>query len=37
MELHEIYTHIDNDSLRVAAKANPLSRVRKYKKDEKEE
>ena len=23
----EIYTHIDNDSLRVAAKANPLSRV----------
>ena len=25
----EIYTHIDNDSLRVAAKANPLSRVKK--------
>ena len=24
----EIYTHIDNDSLRVAAKANPLSRVK---------
>ena len=23
----EIYTHIDNESLRVAAKANPLSRV----------
>jgi len=28
----EIYTHIDNDSLRVAAKANPLSRVKKTKK-----
>ena len=28
----EIYTHIDNDALRVAAKANPLSHV----KDEKE-
>ena len=25
----EIYTHIDNDSLRIAAKANPLSRVKK--------
>lgn len=25
----EIYTHIDNESLRVAAKANPLSRVKK--------
>ena len=25
----EIYTHIDNDALRVAAKANPLSRVRR--------
>lgn len=24
----EIYTHIDNDALRVAAKANPLSRVK---------
>ncbi len=24
----EIYTHVDNDSLRVAAKANPLSRVK---------
>ena len=24
----EIYTHIDNESLRVAAKANPLSRVK---------
>ena len=30
----EIYTHIDNDALRVAAKANPLSRVkRKGKRD----
>lgn len=27
----EIYTHIDNDSLRTAAKANPLSRVRPKK------
>lgn len=25
----EIYTHIDNESLRIAAKANPLSRVKK--------
>ena len=25
----QIYTHIDNESLRVAAKANPLSRVKK--------
>ena len=25
----EIYTHIDNDALRVAAKANPLSRVKR--------
>ena len=24
----EIYTHIDNESLRVAAKANPLSNVK---------
>ena len=24
----EIYTHIDNESLRVAAKANPLSKVK---------
>ena len=30
----EIYTHIDNESLRVAAKANPLSRVKKSKKHE---
>ena len=28
----EIYTHIDNESLRVAAKANPLSNVKKAKK-----
>ena len=28
----EIYTHIDNESLRVAAKANPLSRVKNTKK-----
>jgi len=28
----EIYTHIDNESLRVAAKANPLSRVKAPKK-----
>ena len=30
----EIYTHIDNASLRVAAKANPLSHIRKSKKKE---
>ena len=30
----EIYTHIDNESLRVAAKANPLSHVKKPKKKE---
>ena len=29
----EIYTHIDNESLRVAAKANPLSHVKKSKKN----
>lgn len=28
----EIYTHIDNESLRVAARANPLGRVKKSKK-----
>ena len=28
----EIYTHIDNDALRVAAKANPLSYMKKTKK-----
>ena len=28
----EIYTHIDNDSLRTAAKANPLSKVKKPRK-----
>ena len=27
----EIYTHIDNEGLRVAAKANPLSRVKPKK------
>ena len=30
----EIYTHIDNEALRVAAKANPLSNVKKPKKTE---
>lgn len=30
----QIYTHIDNDSLRVAAKANPLSHIKKKKKQE---
>ena len=30
----EIYTHIDNEGLRVAAKANPLSRVKNTKKTE---
>ena len=29
----EIYTHIDNEALRVAAKANPLSRVKPSKKN----
>ena len=29
----EIYTHIDNEALRVAAKANPLSRVKPPKKN----
>ena len=28
----EIYTHIDNDALRTAARANPLSHVKKPKK-----
>ena len=28
----EIYTHIDNEALRVAAKANPLARVKKQEK-----
>ena len=32
----EIYTHIDNEDLRVAAKANPLSHIRKSKKANKE-
>jgi len=30
----EIYTHIDNESLRIAAKVNPLSHVKKSKKKE---
>jgi len=29
----EIYTHIDNEALRVAAKANPLSKIQKSKKN----
>lgn len=29
----EIYTHIDNEGLRIAAQANPLSRVKARKKD----
>ena len=29
----EIYTHVDNEGLRVAAKANPLSKVKKKKED----
>ena len=33
----EIYTHIDNESLRIAAKANPLSRVKKSKKTAKKD
>ena len=33
----EIYTHVDNESLRVAAKANPLSRVKKTGKNEKKD
>ena len=30
----EIYTHIDNEDLRVAAKANPLSKVKPQKHEE---
>ena len=33
----EIYTHIDNESLRVAAKANPLSHVKSARKKEPED
>ena len=33
----EIYTHIDNDALRVAAKANPLSHVKSTRKKEPED
>ena len=32
----QIYTHIDNDALRVAAKANPLSHIKSTKKSKKE-
>ena len=32
----QIYTHVDNEDLRTAARANPLSRVRQRKKPEKE-
>ena len=31
----EIYTHIDNEALRIAAKANPLARVKPPKKNSK--
>ena len=30
----EIYTHIDNEALRVAARANPLSHVKNTHKEE---
>ena len=30
----EIYTHVDNESLRVASRATPLSKVKKRKKSE---
>ena len=33
----EIYTHIDNESLRIAAKANPLSNVKLQKKPQENE
>ena len=33
----QIYTHIDNEDLRTAARANPLSRVKKKKVDDKNE
>ena len=33
----EIYTHIDNDALRIAAKANPLSHVKKKEKKAKKD
>jgi len=33
----QIYTHIDNESLRVAAKANPLSHIKNTKKKNKEQ
>jgi site-specific recombinase XerD len=36
----QIYTHVDNDDLRIAAKANPLSKIKQKqgkKEDEPEE
>ena len=33
----QIYTHVDSDDLRIAAKANPLNRVKKKKKEDKTE
>ena len=33
----QIYTHVDNADLRMAAKANPLSRMKRPEKDEKED
>ena len=33
----EIYTHIDNDALRVAARANPLGRVKRSERKKKDE
>lgn len=33
----QIYTHVDNDSLRTAAKANPLGGVRQRRKQKKDE
>lgn len=32
----QIYTHVDNEDLRTAAKANPLGSIRQRKKSEKE-
>ena len=33
----QIYTHVDNEDLRTAARANPLGKVKKHKKPEKSE
>ncbi len=33
----QIYTHVDNEDLRIAARANPLAKVRKKAKEEKKE